>query len=103
MIDTLLNLMGLGAVSIVTIGGYLKARQFVRRRLRYVDAVQKPSTPIVAGIGAGVVIGALAALPVITLIPFFGFPTGIIAGLAVGAGVAHGARDVRSLPQPDEF
>lgn len=98
MIETLFSLVGLGAVSAVTVGGYLKARQFVRQRLRFVDAVQKPSAPVVAGVGTALVVGAVAALPIITWIPFLGFWTGIIAGIGVGAGVAHGARDIHRLP-----
>jgi len=56
------GIIWLGVTGAVSIFGYLKTRQFVRRRLRFVDAVQKPG------------------------------------GVGIGAGVLHGARDVKRLP-----
>ena len=74
---------------------YAQARSFVTRRLRYVDAVQTPLAPFVAGIVVAVVL-----LPVVAVIPLIGIGTAVSVGLAVGAGVAAGARDVRhSLPR----
>ena len=32
------------------IGGFIVSRGFVRRRLRFVDAMQRPSVPLIAGI-----------------------------------------------------
>lgn len=72
--------------------GHKGARDFVRRRLRFVDAVQRFRAPWVAGVGA-----ALLAAPVVWLLPFFGAGTAIVFGLGVGSGVAAGARDVRRL------
>lgn len=69
---------------------YNSTRRFVRERLRFVDAAQRPIAPFVAG---GVV--ALVAAPVVWLLPLVGAGTALAAGLAVGAGVARGARDVR--------
>src|SRR5437016_4214582 len=34
-------------------GGFVATRNFVRRRLRFVDAVRKPAAPLVAGIAGG--------------------------------------------------
>jgi hypothetical protein len=74
---------------------YAQARSFVTRRLRYVDAVQTPLAPFVAGIAAAVVL-----LPVVAFLPLVGVGTAVSVGLAVGAGVAAGARGVRqSLPR----
>lgn len=86
-----LLIIGIGAVA--SIGGYLKTRQFVRGRLRFVDAVQKPVAPIAAG-----AVAALAAGPIVWLLPLIGAGTALAFGIGVGAGVAHGARDVRRLP-----
>lgn len=86
----LIALVGVGAASV---WGYVKSRGFVRDRLRYVDAAKRPSAPIIAG-----TVAALAAGPVVVLLPFVGIPSAVVFGLAVGAGVAHGARDVRRLP-----
>jgi hypothetical protein len=65
----------------------------VRRKLRFVDAVQKPVAPVVAGGTA-----ALLAAPVVWLLPIIGAGTAVIFGLGIGAGVHHGARDVKRLP-----
>ena len=70
-------------------------RRFVRNRLRYVDAVQTPLAPFIAGIASAVVL-----LPIVALLPLVGVGTAISVGFAVGAGVAAGAREVRhSLPR----
>ena len=31
------------------IGGFVVTRDFVRRKLRFVDAIQKPAAPLIAG------------------------------------------------------
>lgn len=74
---------------------YAQARNFVTRRLRYVDAIQTGLAPVVAGIAVAVIL-----LPIVALLPLVGVGTAVSVGLAVGAGVAAGARDVRhSLPR----
>ena len=79
----------------VSMLAYAQARSFVTRRLRYVDAVQTPLAPFIAGIASAVVL-----LPIVALLPLVGVGTAISVGFAVGAGVAAGAREVRhSLPR----
>lgn len=74
---------------------YAAARNFVTRRLRYVDAVQTALAPIVAGIGAAVI-----AMPIVAILPLLGAGTALSVGFAVGMGVAAGAREVRgTLPR----
>lgn len=70
-------------------------RRFVRNRLRYVDAVQKRIAPWAAG-GATF----LASLLLVPIVPVVGIGTAITAALAVGAGVAAGARDIRQGTLP---
>ena len=70
-------------------GGYLVARNFVRRRLRFVDAVQSPWAPWIAGACAG-----LAAAP-LTLLPLVGATSAVIFAIAIGLGTASGARAIR--------
>jgi hypothetical protein len=70
--------------------GYGTARRFVRDRLRYVDAALKPSTPVIVGIAA-----ALAAAPVVWLLPIIKGGTALVFGLAVGLGTRAGAADVK--------
>ena len=69
--------------------GYLIARRFVSRRLRFVDAVQSRLAPLVAA-----VVGALAVLPLIVL-PLVTFTTAMVFGIGAGFGTASGARLVR--------
>lgn len=85
-----LMMIGLAATAIATVAGYLKSRQFVRDRLRYVDAAQSPMAPVVAGVGATVVAGLIVAF-----VPLVGIGTAVLFGAGVGAGVAAGARDIR--------
>lgn len=88
-------ILGFLASTAIAILGYAQAKSFVTRRLRYVDAVQGTLAPFVAGIAAAVI-----ALPVVALIPLIGTGTALSFGLAVGTGVAAGAREVRhSLPR----
>ena len=76
-----------GALALV---GYVTTRNYVRSRLRYVDAVQKPVAPVIAG-----AIFAALAWPFAWLHPFIGTGTALLFGASVGIGVASGARDIR--------
>jgi hypothetical protein len=86
----MLALIGLAVTVAAVILGYMNSRRFVRTRLRFVDAAQRWSTPWLAGLGA-----ALIATPIAWLLPVVGGGTALLFGVAVGTGVAHGARDVR--------
>lgn len=82
------------SLALVTLA-YAQSRNFVMRRLRYVDAVQNTVAPFIAGIGA-----AAVTWPIFALLPLVGLGTALSVGFAVGAGVAAGARAVRhSLPR----
>ena len=79
---------------ILTVGaagwGFWQAREFVRRKLRFVESAQTPFAPLLAGAAAGLIAWIL---------PFVGLGAAALFGLGVGAGVASGARDIRrSLP-----
>ena len=81
------------SLALVTLA-YAQTRNFVMRRLRYVDAVQNVLAPVVAGIGAAVI-----TWPIFALLPLVGVGTALSVGFAVGAGVAAGARAVRQSPR----
>jgi len=70
--------------------GFSASRRFVRDKLRFVDAAQRASAPWLAG-GGALLIGVILA----ALIPGVGVPTAVTFALAIGTGVAAGARDVR--------
>ncbi|HEY6852968.1 MAG TPA: hypothetical protein VI139_01875 [Gemmatimonadales bacterium] len=73
-------------------GGFVWTREFVRRRLRFVDAVRRPAAPVLAGVAAAAVALPFAALPVIT----------IGTAVALGVGVAGGVASGRNAPPPPD-
>jgi hypothetical protein len=84
------HILSFAASIILAILAYAQAKNFVTRRLRYVDAVQSALAPIVAG-----VVVAVIALPLVAILPLVGVGTALSLGLAVGAGVKAGAREVK--------
>jgi hypothetical protein len=83
-------MLWLAVTAAALVGGFLLSRNFVRRRLRYVDALQKPSAPLIAGAAAAAVVLPIAALPIVT----------IGTAVAFGVGVASGVASGRSSPPP---
>jgi hypothetical protein len=83
-------MIGLAIAAALAIGGFIKTRQFVVRRLRYVDATQKVTTPVLAGTAATIV-----AAPLVAVLPIVGAAAAVALGLGVGAGTFLGARDIR--------
>lgn len=71
---------------------YFKSRQFVRSRLRFVEAAHTNTAPVVAGVAT-----ALVAVPVVAVLPVVGGLTAVVLGVGVALGVAHGSRDTRRL------
>ena len=69
--------------------GYLLARRFVSRRLRFVDAVQSRFAPLMAAVS-----GALAILP-LTALPLVTITTVMVFDIGAGFGTASGARLAR--------
>ena len=88
------ELIAFALSSAAVIIGFTQAKDFVSRRLRYVDAAHSPIAPLVAGAGA-----ALIATPIVWMLPLVGMGTAIAFGLSVGFGVAAGNKEIRrSLP-----
>jgi CHASE2 domain-containing sensor protein len=71
------------------IAGFILARSFVRRRLRFVDAIHSPIAPLVAGCVAALVAWPAVLLPVVQL------ATAVVFGIGTGLGTASGARALR--------
>jgi len=84
------GLIALLLILVATVGGFSWTRRYVRERLRFVDAIHRRTTPILAG-----VLAAVVATPLAWLLPFVGFGTAMLFGAAVAAGVLAGSRDVR--------
>lgn len=88
-------ILSFAIASVIAIVMHSAARRFVRNRLRYVDAVQKAIVPWAAG-GAAFLLGAV----MVPWLPIVGIGTAITAALAVGTGVAAGAKDIRQGISP---
>lgn len=86
----MIELLLVGAAAGGIGAGYVKIRSFVRERLRFVDAVHSKAAPLVVG-----TVAALAAGPVVWLLPVIGGGTALAFGIGAGLAVSHGARDVR--------
>lgn len=84
-------MLGLALTVAALVGGFVLTRDFVRRRLRYVDAVRKPSAPLIAGAAAAAVALPVAILPIVT----------VGTAVAFGVGVAGGVASGRSASPPD--
>lgn len=69
--------------------GYIVARNFVRGRLRFVDAAYSRAAPFLAGILTAMVAWPLAILPIITT------TTAALLGVGVGFGTASGVRALK--------
>ena len=84
------ELIALGIAGVAGVGGHLKSRQWVRKKLRFTSAVEKPGIGLAAG-----VVTTIAAAPVVAILPVVGVGTAIALGTGVGTGVALGAKDAR--------
>jgi len=69
--------------------GFLVARSFVRRRLKFVDGVYSPAAPWIAGLAAALIAWPVAILPFITTV------TTTIFGIGAGMGTASGVKALR--------
>ena len=83
-------LLGLVVTAAALVGGFVISRNFVRRRLRFVDAIQRPSAPLIAGVAVAAIALPVALLPVVT----------IGTAVALGVGVAGGVASGRNAPPP---
>lgn len=90
----MLELIAAGAIGYA---GFKASKNWVARRLRYTNIIDKPGLGLFAGAATAVV-----AAPVVGLLPIVGAGTAIAAGIGVGTGVASGARNARTGWHPDE-
>ena len=76
-------------VAVVAMAGFVIAKTFVRRRLRFVDAIYSPFAPLTVGVLMAAVAWPLAILPIIT------GTTTVIFGIGAGLGTASGVRALK--------
>lgn len=91
MLGALWGLLGFVATLVAGIAAFTLAREFVRNKLRFVDAVKHPATPWLAGAAV-----LLVGLPIAGLLPLITAGTAIVAGLATGFGTASGVKALKS-------
>ena len=89
MFETIGVLIAASVATVSTAVGYLQARK-ITRRARFVESAQSGVAPVIAGVGAAVAGGLIAAF-----LPFVGAGTALLFGMGVGAGVASGQSDIR--------
>jgi len=83
-------MLELVVAGVLGVAGHLKSRDFVHKRLRYTNLVEKPAL----GLAVGVATAVLAA-PIVAVLPILGAGTAIAVGAGVGTGVALGAARAR--------
>lgn len=86
----MIELIALAVAGAVAVGGHIKSKVFVRRKLRYTRWVENP----VLGLAAGAAT-AIVAAPLVAVLPLVGTGTALAAGVGVGTGVHVGARQAR--------
>lgn len=87
------NLLGLVFFTVTAMAGIMSfgfARGFVRRRLRFVDAVRSPGIPVLAAVGAALLILPLTLIPVVNIV--VSGLTAAVVGLGAGLGTRSGVK-----------
>lgn len=95
MIEAFAGFIGLAAAAGAAGFGYLRSKSFVAHRLRYVEAVQSPVAPLIAGAAATAV-----AAPIVWVLPIIGAGTAIVFGVATAVGTRAGVKSIRRLVTP---
>lgn len=76
-------------VAVAGICGFLLARTFVRRRLRFVDGIYSPAAPWFAAILAALIAWPVAILPLVT------GTTAVVFGLGAGLGTRSAVKALK--------
>jgi hypothetical protein len=72
------------------VGGHIKSKDFVKKKLRFTNVVETPAIGVIAGAAT-----AVAAAPLVAVLPILGAGTALALGAGVGTGVHIGARKAR--------
>lgn len=90
---TVFSWIGFAVTAVAAVFAFGAAREYVRHRLRFVDAVRHPVAPWVAAI-----LGTVVMLPVVmvlSVIHLAGLATALIVGGATGFGTASGVKALK--------
>ena len=85
----MLELIALGAAGAAGVFGHVKSKDFISRKLRYTKITEKPAVGVGLATGAVTAV-AVAALPLVTMLP------AVVVGAGVGTGVAAGIKRARN-------
>lgn len=86
----LFSLIGLVVTAAGGIFAFGLAREYVRNRLRYVDAVRHPLAPWVTWFVATIIL-----IPVVAILPLVGAGTAVLVGGAAGLGTSSGVKALK--------
>jgi hypothetical protein len=86
MVGTVLGALALTITVMSGVMAFGFARGFIRRRLRFVDSVRSPLTPVIAGAVALLVAWPFLLLPLVTK------ATAIVFSLGAGFGARSGVK-----------
>jgi hypothetical protein len=86
----MLGVLYAAIVAVAAIGGYLMTKNFVARRLRFVDGVQSPWIP-----WAVAIVVALVATPIALFLPLVTKFTAIVFAVSAGLGTFSGQRAIK--------
>lgn len=86
ILGTIVNLAALAIAGTAGVFAFGFARGFVRRRLRFVDAIQSPGIPVLAAVVAGLIVLPFTLLPLVTGL------TACIVGVGAGLGTRSGVK-----------
>ena len=86
----LFSLIGLVVTAAGAVFAFGLAREYVRTRLRFVDAVRHPLAPWVTWCVATIIL-----LPIVAILPLVGAGTAILVGGAAGLGTSSGAKALK--------
>ena len=96
MLNSLIGLVAIVVTAAAGIFSFGFARGFVRRRLRFVDAVRSPVVPVLAAVVAGLLVMPFTVIPLVNLLV-----SGVTAAV-VGVGAGLGTRSgVKALQRGD--
>jgi putative exporter of polyketide antibiotics len=86
----LFSIVGLVVTAAGTIFAFGLAREFVRNRLRFVDAVRHPLAPWITWFVATVIL-----IPIVAILPLVGAGTAILVGAGAGLGTSSGIKALK--------
>lgn len=90
MINTIIAILALTVAVGSGVLAFGFARGFVRRRLRFVDAIRSPVAPVLAAVGAAILVMPLTMLPLVKIV--ITGATAAVVGLGAGLGTRSGVK-----------